>query len=157
MNITRTPRQQAAEHTDAQHLLFSLLLLFHSHVVFALEPRTGHPSAHAPYRIETPLVRVGLMRFAAAETLVLSADPGAVLVGPDGQERAAGMGPWTFAATEQGARVVDANGKDLGVAAPGIVGAAYGFSLLAERPFLRSRTPVGHAEKARASHVPGAF
>jgi len=29
------------------------------------------------------------------------------------------MGPWTFTATEQGARVLDASGKDLGVVAPG--------------------------------------
>ncbi|HLV79438.1 MAG TPA: SpoIID/LytB domain-containing protein [Chthonomonadaceae bacterium] len=81
-------------------------------------PVTRSASGH-PYRIETPLVRVGLMRFAAVETLVLSADPGACLIGPDGQERAAGMGPWTFTATEQGVRAVDANSKDLGMAAAG--------------------------------------
>jgi len=68
------------------------------------------------YVAESPLIRVGLMRFAGASALTLMAEPGARLLGPDGRERAAGMGPWTITVSGAGAEAVDAQGRSLGLA-----------------------------------------
>jgi stage II sporulation protein D len=62
----------------------------------------------------SPLVRVCLLRYAGVSQITVSALPGAHLLGAKGQEAAAGIGPWTFTATEKGVQVRDVNGKGLG-------------------------------------------
>src|SRR5437016_3343401 len=49
--------------------------------------------------IESPFVRVGLMRFAGASSARLAAEPGARLVDANGLEIDTGAGPWNVVAT----------------------------------------------------------
>jgi stage II sporulation protein D len=81
--------------------------------------RAGRIDRAEPFPVETPLVRVGLMRFSTTGQITLSAEPGARLFGPKGRERAAGMGPWTITVSGAGALARDARGRRLGTAGTG--------------------------------------
>ncbi|HZO87611.1 MAG TPA: SpoIID/LytB domain-containing protein [Chthonomonadaceae bacterium] len=101
------------------YLILGLLALLA--LACALASSRAHAAPSAGYIADSPLVRVGLMRFAGATALTLTAEPGARLLGPEGRERAAGMGPWTITVTQAGARASDAQGQELGTAPAGAV------------------------------------
>ena len=72
------------------------------------------PSA-ARFSLGSPLIRVGLMAAQNSRQIVLSATGGARLIGPDGAEAAAGLGPWTLTRSGSAYLISDAQNHTLGV------------------------------------------
>ncbi len=63
----------------------------------------------------SPLVRVGLMAWSNARRVTLQSVGGARLTGTNGEELAAGIGPWSVACSGKAFLVSDAQGHTLGV------------------------------------------
>ena len=67
------------------------------------------------FSLGSPLIRVGLMAALNSRQIVLSATGGARLIGPEGVEAAAGLGPWTLTRSGSAYLISDAQNHTLGV------------------------------------------
>ena len=66
------------------------------------------------FALDSPLIRVGLMHWTNVKRIMLQSFGGARLIGPDGCEKSAGVGAWTFTRSGSGYLISDAQGHTLG-------------------------------------------
>ena len=72
-------------------------------------------SSASRFALPSPLIRVGLMAASLSRQIVFAATGGARLFGPDGGEKAAGLGPWNFTRSGGAYLISDAQNHTLGV------------------------------------------